>query len=96
MPLCPSCQARTGQLKAGRNHSGSQRYLCRSCGESYTPQPYRNGYPPELRKQVIAMCLDGQTFRSIAHKFGINHQTVANWVNDYVAHSARALYKRPR
>ena len=96
MPQCPSCHARVGQLKAGRNHSGSQRYLCGACGKSYTPEPYRNGYPDELRKKVISMCLEGQTFRAIARKVGVNHQTVANWVNDYVVRNARAIYKRPQ
>jgi transposase-like protein len=84
------------QIKAGKNHSGSQRYLCKACGESYTPTPSPNGYPEELRKKAILMCLDGQTFRSIARKLGVNHQTVTNWVNNYVAKSARAIYKKPK
>jgi transposase-like protein len=97
MSQCPACQAAPeNQVKAGKNRSGSQRCLCKVCGENYTPAPRPNGYPEELRKQVILLCLDGQTFRSIGRKLGVNHQTVANWVNAYVTQSARAIYKKPK
>ena len=95
-PRCPACQSTANQRKAGKNRSGSQRYLCKACGENYTPAPYPNGYPEPIRKKVILMCLDGQTFRSVARKMGVNHQTVANWVNYYVLRSARAIYKKPK
>jgi len=42
------------------------------------------------------MCLDGQSFRSIARKLEVNPQTVVNWVNDYVARSSRAIYRLPK
>jgi len=42
------------------------------------------------------MCLDGQSFRSIARKLKVNPQTVVNWVNRYVAHSSRAIYHLPK
>jgi LacI family transcriptional regulator len=93
---CPYCQQTANQLKTGRNLSGSQRYLCKSCQRKYTPAPNSSGYPGYLRKQAILMCFDGQTFRAIARKLGVNHQTVANWVNDYVVKSARAVHKHPR
>jgi transposase-like protein len=84
------------QIKVGKNRSGSQRYGCKICGEKYTPAPNLNGYPEDLHKQAILLCLDGQTFRSIARKLGVNHQTVVNWINEYVALSARAIYNRPK
>jgi transposase-like protein len=96
MHQCPKCKEKSKQIKVGKNHSGSQRYWCKICGEKYTPLPNLNGYPEELRKKAILMCLDGQTFRSIARKLGINHQTVVNWVNQYVAQSARAIYGHPK
>ncbi len=96
MLQCPTCLETNEQLKMGKNRSGSQRYCCKHCGKKYTPDPNLNGYPDDLRKKAILMCLDGQTFRSIARKLDINHQTVVNWVNHYVAQSARAIYKRPK
>jgi transposase-like protein len=96
MPHCPNCQQTTNQIKAGKNPSGSQRFLCKSCRRKYTPAPNSNGYSNELRKRAILMCFDGQTFRAIARKLGVNHQTVANWIDAYVARSARAVYKHPK
>lgn len=58
--------------------------------------PCLNGYPNDLRKKAILMCLEGHTFRAIARKLDINHQTVVNWINAYVVQSARAIYKRPK
>jgi transposase-like protein len=96
MPTCPYCQATDKQVKAGKNPSGSQRFLCKQCGKKYTPAPNLNGYPDEIRKQVVLMALEGKSFRAIARSMGINAQTVVNWINGYVAHSARAIYKLPR
>ena len=96
MPHCPTCLATEKQIKAGKNHSDSQRYCCKLCGEKYTPLPNRNGYPDDLRKKAILLCLEGHTFRSIARDLELNHQTVVNWINTYVTQSARAIYKRPK
>jgi len=96
MTACPYCQSTARQVRSGGNPSGSQRYLCQACARKYTPEPNSCGYAPELRKQAVLLCLDGQSFRSIAVQLGVNHQTVANWVDDYIAKSARAIYKLPR
>ncbi len=96
MTICPNCFDENHQIKAGKNRSGSQRIFCKLCGEKYTHLPNVNGYPEGLRKEALLMCLDGQTFRSIARKLGINHQTVVNWINAYVTQSARAIYRRPK
>jgi len=96
MTTCPYCHTTERQVKAGNNPSGSQRHRCMTCGRKYTPEPNPNGYPEALRKQVVLMCFDGQSFRSIARKLEINPQTVVNWVNDYVARSSRAIYHLPK
>ena len=96
MLQCPNCQKTADQLRAGRNPSGSQRYKCKSCCRKYTPEPNPNGYSSDFRRLAVLMCFDGKSFRSIARKLGVNHQTVANWIDAYVAQSARAVYKHPR
>ena len=35
--------------------------------------------------QAIRMYLDGMNLRRVGRQLGVNHQSVANWVNSYVA-----------
>lgn len=78
---CPFCQASGRVVKNGATPRGSQRYLCRACGQRWTPQPKVSGYPPELRRAAVQMYVDGMNLRRIARTLGVVHQTVANWVN---------------
>ena len=93
MPQCPSCNANESQqVRAGKNPSGSQRFLCKVCGRKYTPAPISMGYPEALRRQAIIMCLEGQSFHSVAGQIGVNPQTIVNWINAYVSKTSRAIY----
>jgi transposase-like protein len=83
MIRCPNCHADFNQVKAGRNHSGSQKYRCKNCGKKYTPQPAPFRYPAEMREQAVRLYLAGMSFRAIGRRLGVNHQTVINWINDY-------------
>lgn len=49
--------------KIGFNQSGSQKYHCRICGKTYTPDPNLNGYPPEVRNWAIQLYLEGNCLR---------------------------------
>ncbi len=91
MSKCPHCHDTEQQVKAGRNESGSQRYLCKVCKRRYTPEPKPRGYPQSLREQALKMYVDGDNFRRIARTLGVCHRTVINWVN---AHAER-LDDRP-
>ena len=84
MSTCPHCHSTEHQVKAGRNRSGSQRYLCKACGRRYTPKPKSQGYPEAMRRQAIQLYVDGLNFRRIARILGVCHRTVINWVNAYV------------
>lgn len=84
---CPNCLATEHQIKDGRNRSGSQRYKCKVCGCTYTPQPNSIGYPDSVRERALALYRAGVSFRAIGRILGINHQTVANWVNGHFARS---------
>lgn len=68
-------------MKAGRTKSGSQRYYCKVCQRTYTPNPKEQGYPDSLRRQAVKLVADGVNFRRTARQLGVNHQTVINWVN---------------
>ena len=92
--LCPYCQAKEQQVKAGKNDSGSQRIQCRVCGRRYTPEPHEAGYPHELREQAVRLYVDGMNFRRIARHVGIHHKTVMLWINAYAAQLPEAALPR--
>lgn len=79
MQTCPHCNNAT-LVKTGRNPSGSQRYVCKTCQDVTTLEPQRNGYPPEVRAQALRLYVEGNGFRRIGRLLGVNHQSVANWV----------------
>lgn len=80
---CPRCFAQTNQIKNGRTAAGSQRFRCKLCGCTYTPQPQDQGYDEEIRQQALVLHLEGLSLRLIGRLLAVNHQTVANWINDY-------------
>jgi transposase-like protein len=94
--VCPRCGSTGRQVRAGCNPSGSRRWVCQACGFRYTPNPLPNGYPEELRRQVVRMCLEGQSFRSVARELSISPQTVVNWINAYIRSTSRAIYRLPK
>ena len=85
MNSCPACGSSENQVKNGKNPSGTQRYLCKKCRRVYTPEAKYHGYDARIRQQAIEMYVDGTNLRRIARFLRVNHQTVANWVNAYVA-----------
>ena len=80
MPKCPHCQTET-LVKAGFNHSGSQRYRCKACKHYTTPAPNLNGHPMADHEQALKYYLEGNGLRRIGRYLHVVHQTVANWLN---------------
>ena len=83
MNICPYCQATEGQVKAGKNKSGSQRYRCQNCQRRYTSTPKTHGYSADIRQQAIQNYVDGMNLRRIGRLLDIDHHTVINWVTTY-------------
>ena len=72
-------------MKAGFNHSGSQRYKCGECNRAYTPIAKEKGYPQETRMLALRMYVEGSSLRSIARVLKVSPQSVSNWINAYVS-----------
>jgi transposase-like protein len=51
-----------------------------ACDKDYTPDPKPQGYPPQTRKQALALVLEGMSLRAAARTVGVNPQSVANWL----------------
>lgn len=80
---CPRCYNNNQQTRDGRTPAGSQRFRCRACGCRYTPFPKDQGYQEEVRFQALQFYLEGKSMREIARRLNVNHQSVANWMQDY-------------
>ena len=81
MHQCPYCQSPERQVRSGFNRTGSQRLQCQACRRQYTPEPNPLGYDDKTREAALKLYLEGNGFRRIGRLLGVNHQSVANWVN---------------
>lgn len=72
-------------MKAGFNHSGSQRYKCGECKRAYTPVSKEKGYSQETRLLALRMYVEGNSQRSIARILKVSPQSISNWIDAYVA-----------
>ena len=81
MHQCPHCRSTERQVKSGFNRTGSQRLQCQACRRQYTPDPNPLGYDDRTREAALKLYLEGNGFRRIGRLLGVNHQSVANWVN---------------
>lgn len=77
---CPYCKSETGQMKNGKNRSGTQTMLCRHCRKSYTPEPKRNAYSEEVREMAIKMFYTGTSGRGVGKVFNMSKANVYNWI----------------
>jgi transposase-like protein len=79
-PVCPHCQSRYRQTKAGRGGNGNQRYQCQDCKRYYVAVNRRYRYPVAVRQEAANLFRQGLCCREIARRLSVNHQTIANWV----------------
>jgi len=77
---CPSCKAEDGQMKNGKNRSGTQSMLCRHCKKSYTPEPKRNAYDEVVREMAMKTYYAGVSGRGVGKIFGMSKANVYNWI----------------
>lgn len=85
MTRCPHCHGEERQVKAGHNRGGSQRYLCRGCGRTYTPEPKPPGHEEALRREALELYAGYSSSRRIALALGVSPQSVFNWVEAALA-----------
>lgn len=73
------------QVRAGRNRTGTQRFLCRACGHSYTPEPKSAGHDDAKRRVALVSYSACASMRDAALYAQVSTQTVINWVKAAVA-----------
>ena len=75
---CPHCHS-TEVIKAGKQANGTQRYQCQNgqCARRIFLLQYQDrGRVPEVRRQVVAMALNGSGVRDTARVLRISPTTV--------------------
>jgi len=77
---CPRCKAEDGQMKNGKNRSGTQSILCRHCQKAYTPEPKRVAYDEGVRTQAIKTYYAGVSGRGVGKIYGFSKANVYNWI----------------
>ncbi len=79
MASCPKCQ--NEQCTKDGIVRGRQRYRCKSCGYRHTVA-YK-GYSEEVKRQALALYLEGLGFRSIGRVLNCSHVAVFQWIKQY-------------
>jgi transposase-like protein len=77
---CPECNAEDGQMKNGKNRSGTQRLVCRHCKKSYTLEPKQNAYDEETRALALKIYYAGSSGRGVGKVLGMSKANVYNWI----------------
>ena len=77
---CPRCKATNGQMKNGKNRSGTQQILCRHCKKTYTLEPKRHEYSEEIKEQALKTYYAGVSGRGVGKIFGMSKANVYNWI----------------
>ena len=78
MGLCPHCDS-TEVIKAGKQANATQRYRCqndRCTRRIFLLQYQGRGRIPEIRRQVVAMAMNGSGIRDTARVLRISPTTV--------------------
>ena len=76
--LCPECGSEE-VVRYGRQPNGAQRYRCnhRYCARRIFLLRYQNaGWVPEVKRQMVAMTLNGSGIRDTARVLGVSPTTV--------------------
>lgn len=79
MPACPRCQQATVVIRAGLNHTRSQRYRCLTCQRYFTVQRREHGYSDYTKRRAVQLAHEGKSSRAIARELGVNYRSVINW-----------------
>ena len=79
MTSCPKCQKE--QCTKDGIVGGRQRYRCNHCNYRHTVA-YK-WYSEDVKRQALAMYLEGLGFRSIERLLNCSHVAVSQWIKAY-------------
>ena len=63
-------------VRFGSNRGGSQRYICKDCGRTFTPDPARRGISQERVEQIRTLIANGQPITKVTRLLKVSPKTV--------------------
>jgi len=80
--ICPRCGASKKQNKHTANRSGSERYICRMCGKTYTPEPRKHAYTEEERTEAIKTYYECKSDRAVGRLLNMSRSNTIRWIKE--------------
>ena len=78
-------------VKCGKTKAGRQRYLCRTCGHTFTETKgtifYRRRTPPEEIIETLALLAEGNRISSLSRVKGHKADTILGWLREAAKHA---------
>jgi transposase-like protein len=63
-------------VRFGSNRGGTQRYICKDCGRTFTPEPARRGISPERVEQIRTLIANGQPITKVTRLLKVSPKTI--------------------
>ena len=84
-------QSKRNIRKAGKTRRGRQRYMCKSCGQTFTETKGTLFYRRRVREseiiETLAFLADGVRISSISRAKGHKEDTILAWLREAARHS---------
>jgi len=79
-------------VKCGKTKAGRQRYMCRTCGHTFTETKgtifYRRRTPADEIIETLALLAEGNRISSLSRVKGHKEDTILAWLRDAAEHAA--------
>lgn len=72
---CSRCASRQC-VRFGSNRGGTQRYICKECGRTFTPEPARRGISQERVEQIRTLIANGQPITKVTRLLKVSPKTI--------------------
>jgi transposase-like protein len=63
-------------VRFGSNRGGTQRYICKDCGRTFTPDPARRGISQERVEQIKTLIANGQPITKVTRLLKVSPKTI--------------------
>lgn len=63
-------------VRFGSNRGGTQRYICKECGRTFTPDPARRGISQERVEQIRTLIANGQPITKVTRLLKVSPKTI--------------------